>query len=319
MKKLFTPEVKIALVAIVGIVVLFFGMKFLKGLDLFSSENIYRIKFNDVSGLSVSNPIYANGYKIGIIKDIDYNYETQGDIIVNADIDKSMRIPNGTKAVISSDLMGNVKVDLELGDGRKGFVQPGGTINGEQSGGAMSAIKDAIPTLKALIPKIDSILTSVNILLADPSIASTLHNADKISADLTTSTRELNTLLAQLNKDLPGVVGNANGLMAGARGTVENINGLVGNANGMVTNVNNKLSDIDLNGTMAKVDKTLDNMQTLTEKLNSKESSLGLLMNDPGLYNTLHKTLGDADSLVVNLKAHPKRYVHFSLFGKKDR
>lgn len=319
MKKLFTPEVKIALVAIVGIVVLFFGMQFLKGLDMFSAENIYRIKFNDVSGLTVSNPIYANGYKIGTIKDIEYNYEKQSDIIVEADIDENMRIPKGTIAVISSDLMGNVKVDLQLADRQNGFIEPGGTINGEMSGGALAAVKDAMPTLKALIPKVDSILTSVNALLADPSLASTLHNADKISANLTTSTQELNTLLAQLNKDVPGLVGNANGLLAGARGTLGNVNGVLGNANGVLTNVNGKISDIDVSGTMAKVDRTLDNMESLTAKLNGKEGSLGLLMNDPALYNNLNRTLSDADSLVTNLKAHPKRYVHFSLFGKKDK
>lgn len=319
MKKLFTPEVKIAIVAILGIIVLFFGMQFLKGLDLFSSENIYKIRFNDVSGLSVSNPIYANGYKVGIIKSIDYDYDHPGQITVNADIDKSMRIPKGTMAKISSDLMGNVKVDLELTDGSQGYVEPGGTISGELNGGVMAAIKDAMPTIKALIPKVDSILTSVNTLLTDPALASTLHNANKISSDLTVSTKELNTMLAQLNKQVPGLLNNANGVLVGARGTMGNVNGLIGNANGLLTNVNNKVSDIDVSGTMAKVDKTLANMESLTNKLNNNEGSLGLLMNDPALYNNLTQTLSDADSLVTNLKAHPKRYVHFSLFGRKDK
>ena len=319
MKKVFTPEVKIALVAIAGIVILFFGMQFLKGLDIFSSENIYKIRFTNVSGLSVSNPIYANGYKVGIIKSIDYDYDHPGQITVNADIDQNMRIPKGTMAVISSDLMGNVKVDLELANGSQGYVEPGGTIYGGPSGGALGAIKDAMPTIKALIPKVDSILTNVNTLLADPALASTLHNANKISSDLTTSTRELNGLLAELNSKVPGIMDNANGLITDARGTMGHVNGFIGNANSMVSNVNGKISSIDVSGTMAKVDKTLANMETLSNKLNNKEGSLGLLMNDPALYHNLNKTLSDADSLVVNLKAHPKRYVHFSLFGRKDK
>ena len=234
MKKVFTPEVKIALVAIAGIVILFFGMQFLKGLDIFSSENIYKIRFTNVSGLSVSNPIYANGYKVGIIKSIDYDYDHPGQITVNADIDQNMRIPKGTMAVISSDLMGNVKVDLELANGSQGYVEPGGTIYGELSGGALGAIKDAMPTIKALIPKVDSILTNVNTLLADPALASTLHNANKISSDLTTSTRELNGLLAELNSKVPGIMDNANGLITDARGTMGHVNGFIGNANGIV-------------------------------------------------------------------------------------
>lgn len=319
MKKIFTPEVKIALVAIVGIVILFFGMQFLKGLDLFSSENVYKIKFNDVSGLSVSSPIYADGFKVGIVKGIDYDYNSPGNISVKVDIDKNFQIPKGTVAVISSDLMGNVKVDLQLGNRTSGFVEPGGTISGMQNAGALGAVKEAMPSIKALIPKMDSIMNSLNAILADPTIPGTLHNVNKITSDLTVSTRQLNTLLGQLNGQVPGLLSNANGLIADARGSMGHVNGLVDNANGLVTNVNSKVSELNMAETMAKVEKTLTNMQELTAKLNSKEGSLGLLMNDPGLYNNLNRTLSDADSLVTNLKAHPKRYVHFSLFGKKDK
>lgn len=319
MKKVFTPEVKIALVAIVGIIILFFGMQFLKGLDLFAAENIYKIRFNDVSGLSASSPIYANGYKIGLVKDIDYDYDNPGNIVVDANIDKGFQLPKGTTAVISSDLMGNVKVDLQLGDRKNGIVEPGGTINGMLNGGALGEIKDAMPTIKAMIPKIDSIMNSLNTILADPAIAGTLHNVDKISSDLTTSTRELNTLLAQLNNKVPGLLDNANGLVTDARGSMGGVNGLISNTNGLITNVNGKVNDLNVSETMAKVDRTLANMQDLTAKLNSNQGSLGLLMNDPGLYNNLNRTLSDADSLVTNLKAHPKRYVHFSLFGRKDK
>ena len=107
--KYFTKEVKIALVAIVGIIVLFLGMNFLKGLNLFTSDNRYYISFKDISGLSSSCPIYADGYKVGVVRSIDYNYGEAKDIIVEADIDKNMRIPKGSSAEIVSDLMGNVK------------------------------------------------------------------------------------------------------------------------------------------------------------------------------------------------------------------
>lgn len=319
MKKFFTPEIRIALVAIVGVIILFFGMQFLKGLSLFSSENIYKIKFGDISGLSVSSPIYANGFQIGTIKNVEYNYDHPGDITVDADVDRNMKIPNGTTAVISSDLMGNVKVNLVLGDARNGFIAKGGTINGSVSDGLMGVAKGLFPAIERMIPKVDSILSNVNALLADPAIAGSLHNVNRISSDLTTSTKELNQLLASVNQQFPRLVSNANGMLEKSGGVATKVSGLVENANGLVTNLNSKINEVDLNGTMTKVDNTLNNMQNLTEKLNSNEGSLGLLMNDPGLYNSLHRTLSDADSLVVNLKAHPKRYVHFSLFGKKDK
>ena len=108
-KKYFSNEVKIALVAVLGIVILFFGMQFLKGMNLFSTSNAYLMKFDNINGLSASTPIYANGYKVGTVHSIAYNYTQPGDITVVADIEKDMKIPEGTEAEIVSDLMGNIQ------------------------------------------------------------------------------------------------------------------------------------------------------------------------------------------------------------------
>ena len=135
--KYFTKEVKIAIVAIVGLVVLFLGMNFLKGLDLFSTDNRYYISFRDISGLSSSSPIYADGYKVGVVRGIVYDYSQSKDIIVEADINKDMRIPKGSSAEIVSDLMGNVKVNLLLASNPRERVNPGETIVGGINDGAM--------------------------------------------------------------------------------------------------------------------------------------------------------------------------------------
>lgn len=312
-------EVKIALVAVVGIVILFFGMQFLKGLDFFSTDTAYKMKFSNISGLSSSCPIYANGFKVGTVKTIEYNYENPSDITVDVAIDQNMRIPKGTSAEIVSDLMGNVQVNLILADGKLGVIDKGGLIDGRINNGALGEMKDMVPAIQKMLPKLDSILASVNTLLADPALAASLHNIQTITSDLTTSTKELNTLLAQVNTELPKLTGNANTLLASTNNTMVDAKGLVGNANKLVGNLNDKVSGIDLAGTMKKVDQTVANMQQLTAKLNSNEGSLGLLMNDPGLYNNLNLTMQSADSLLIDLKAHPKRYVHFSLFGKKDK
>lgn len=296
-----TKEIKIALVAIVGILVMYFGINFLKGMNLFSTNNAYYMTFDDIQGLGASTPIYADGYKVGTVDGLEYDYKENGPIKVKVDINKDLRIPQGSKAEIVKDLMGNLQVNLLLANNPRERVEPGGIIPGAVNGGMMDKAANLIPVVEKMLPKLDSILTSVNALLADPALAASLHNVETITNNLTVSTRELNTLMAGLNKQVPGMIGKANGVL-------DNTNRLTAN-----------LASLDVQGTLNKVNQTLESAHQFTEKLNSNQGSLGLLMNDTKLYDNLTSTMSHADSLVIDLKAHPKRYVHFSVFGRKDK
>lgn len=296
-----TKEIKIALVAIVGILILYFGINFLKGMNLFSTNNTYFITFDDIQGLGASTPIYADGYKVGTVDGLEYDYKENGPIKVKVDIIKDLRIPQGSKAEIVKDLMGNLQVNLLLANNPRERVEPGGIIPGAVNGGMMDKAANLVPVVEKMLPKLDSILTSVNALLADPALAASLHNVETITSNLTVSTRELNTLMAGLNKQVPGMVRKANGVL-------DNTNRLTAN-----------LASLDVQGTLNKVNQTLESAHQFTEKLNSNQGSLGLLMNDTKLYDNLTSTMSHADSLVIDLKAHPKRYVHFSVFGRKDK
>lgn len=299
--KYFTKEVQIALVAIAGIVVLFFGMKFLKGLTVFSSDDSYYVEFTDVSGLSVSSPVYANGFRVGVVEDVIYNFDSQEQIVAKVGLNQQLRLPKGSTAEISSDLLGNVKLELVFGPNPVDVLEPGDTISGGQQQGVMGKAEKIIPNIEKMLPKLDSILANVNMLLSDPSLANSLHNVDHITANLTTTTHELNRLTASLNKQMPSML--------------EKADGVLGNTETLTKN----LSDLDIAMTMAKVNTTLQNVEQLTAKLNSGEGTIGLLMTDPGLYRNLTSTMSHTDSLIMDLKAHPMRYVHFSLFGRKDR
>ena len=296
-----TNEIKIALVAIVGILVLFFGLNFLKGMSFFSTDSTYYVAFKDISGLSSSNPIYADGYKVGVVKSIQYNYAKKGDVLVQIDINPDLRIPKGSSAEIESDLMGNVKMNLLLANNPLERVNKGDTIIGSKNSGMLGNVAKLLPTVRQMLPKLDSILSSVNTLLADPALAHSLHNIEGITANLNTTSQQLNTLVAGVNTQVPGLLRRADGVMV-------NANTFTGN-----------LAQVDIAGTMAQVNQTIAQLNAFSQQLNSKEGSLGLLMHDPALYNNLNKTMMSVDSLLINVRQHPKRYVHFSLFGRKDK
>ena len=300
MKKLFSKEVQIALVAIVGIVVLFFGMKFLKGMFLFSTDDSYYVEFDDISGVSASCPVYANGYRVGVVEDVIFNYDSQDKIVAVLGLNKQLRLPKASTAEIASDLLGNVKLELKFGPNPVDVMEPGDTLSGKKQGGALAKAADMLPQFEKMLPKVDSILASVNMLLMNPAIANSLHNVDQITAHLVTTTNELNRLTATLNHQMPG--------------TLTKVDGLLDNT----TTLTKNLSELDIAMTMAKVNSTLQNVEQMTAKLNSNEGTIGLLMRDQELYRNMTSTMGHVDSLMIDLKQHPQRYVHFSLFGRKN-
>lgn len=297
----YTKEIKIALVSIVGIVVLFIGMQFLKGLSVFSNDNSLYVAFSDATGLSQSAPVYANGYRVGVVKALNYDYDPQGKIIAEVGLDKMMRVPRGSKAELASDLLGNIKINIILADDPLNMLESGDTISGGAEQGLMTRLGGMMPAVEAILPKLDSIMHSLNVLLADPALRNTLHSVEGMTANLDATSRELHSLSASLNKEVPGMMQKTNGVLDNTQTLTYN------------------LSQVDVAQMMAKVDQTLKNVQEMTDKLNSNEGTLGLLMRDPQLYRNLTATAADADSLLVDLKAHPKRYVHFSVFGKKDK
>jgi len=301
MKKYFTKEVQIALVAIVGVAVLYFGLQFLKGLKLVSTDDTYYLKMHNLMGLSASAPVYADGYKVGVVKSIDYDYNANGNTVVVLGLEKGIRLPLGSVAEVSSDMMGNVKLDILLANNPRERMAVGDTLRGSSNAGLMATVESMVPQIQALLPKLDSILTSVNALLADPALANSLHNMEGITNELAASSRNLNTMMRGLNRNMPAMMAKANTVMDNAE------------------TFTNKLNAVDVAATMSRVDATLTNVEEMTAKLNSNNGTIGLLMRDPSLYWNLSNTMRDVDSLMIDLKAHPKRYVHFSIFGRKDK
>lgn len=302
-------EIKIALTAIVALVLLFIGLNFLKGINVFKSTNTYYVKFKDVAGLAVSNPVYANGYPVGIVRTINYDYQRGENVVVAIELDDDMRVPAQTRAELETELMGGVKMLLVLGPNPAKNIEQGDTIQGGMHLGAMDKLNDMIPTVEKMLPKLDSIMDNLNRLTGDPALAATLHNAQAITDNLKESSIQLNSMM---RNDLPPMLANLKSASA--------------NANRLTAN----LAAIDVQTTINSVNATLtsahnlanqlgDMSTSLDRKLKSKDNTLGLFLNDTNVYDNLNSTLRNADSLMIDLKAHPKRYVHFSVFGKKEK
>ncbi len=289
-------EIKIALMAVVGLFILYIGMNFLKGASLFSSDDLYFAKFSDVTGLSESSPIYADGFKVGTVKSIEYDYNNEGNIKVGFSLDDRLRLAKGSSAEIVSDMLGNVRINLLLANNPRERVKPGEVIVGVVNNGAMAKAAEMIPEIEKMLPKLDSIMSTLNSLLADPALRNSLHNMESVTGNLATTTDQANKLLAELNNRMPGMMTKADNVLVNAE------------------EASGKLAKLDVAGTMAKVDATLANVEQLTRELNNPNGTVGKLLKDPALYDHITQTVKDADSLVIDLKQHPKRYVHFSLF-----
>ena len=295
-------EIKIAITAIVCVAILIVGINFLKGINIFQSTNSYYVKLKDSKQLAVSNLVYANGYPVGTIRDIEYNYADNSAVVVLIELDKNMRIPKGTTASLETPLMGGVIMHLVLGQNPTDLLEPQDTILGANSMGAMDQLSTMMPTVEAMLPKLDSILTNLNRLTGDPALQQTLSNAAEITENLKHTSAELDKLMANHVKNTLNNAEQLTGNLAKAdvEGTMTNLNSTVADARLLVG---------QLQATMADVQR----------QLTGTDGTLGALMNDRALYDNLNHTLQSADSLVTDLKAHPKRYVHFSLFGRKDK
>lgn len=298
----FTIEVKVAITAIIAIAFLFFGMKFLKGLDLFKSTHTYYIVFSDVTGLSKSNPVYAGGYAVGNVKDIYYDYSNPGKIVVQVELAREMKIPRGTTAELATSMLGGASLNLIFSSNPLQYLHRGDTIRGGKHLGAIDKAEAMIPAFEKMLPKLDSILSSVNYLVSNPALNNTLENADNISKNLDVGSKQLAHLLSN---DVPQLTASLYSIEKNAE------------------RFSSKMADLDLQTTIDSVNMAIAQVNrlsaTIHQKINSRDNSLGMLLNSRSLYDSLTTVSNSANMLLRDLKNRPKRYVHFSVFGKKEK
>lgn len=299
--KFLTKNVKIALTVLLGLVLLYWGINYLKGVNLLTPANHFYTEVESTDGLLEAAPITVNGFQVGQVREIKYDYE-KNKITVMLAMNKEMKVPQGSTINMVSGLLGGASLVLNLGKGPA--METGSYIPTTDVPGLMDNVtENVVPMVSGMMPKVDSIVSNINLLTADPALAASLTRLDAITRQLQASAQQLTMLMNGLNRSVPGVLNNVNGIT----------NNLTG-ASGNITDLSESLKQLPLDETMDKVNTTLANLQALSEQLNDKNSSLGKLMNDRELYDNANHAIASLDSLLTDVKKNPKRYINVKVF-----
>lgn len=291
-------EVLIGLCAVIALAVLYFGIEFLKGVNIFKPANYYYASYTDVAGLQKSAPVTINGFKVGQVREIAYEYNNPGHVRVELSLDRELRVPEGSKAVIEQDLLGTSTVVLRFSDS-KNFHEIGSRLVGETAQGLMGSVSEQLmPSVSAIFPKIDSLVTALNTLMRDPALAQSVKRLDDITLSLDRTMRQLDASATQLAP------------------VMKNVNSITGNVNTVTADlaqVSGKLAVLPVDSLMNNIMVVSGNLRALSEELDNPESTLGALTHDRALYDNLNNAAASLDSLLTDVKKNPKRYISIKL------
>lgn len=298
MKQLFRKELIIGACILIALAILIFGIDFLKGVNIFKASNYYYVSYENVEGLTVSADVNLNGFKVGQVREISYEYDNPGHVLVELELDKALKIPEGSKALLVSDMLGTASITLNLTNNSKCY-EIGAKIPGETPTGLMANVSENLmPAVAAIFPKVDTLLSNINNLLANPALAASVQRLDAITNNLEITTMQLNRTVAAL----PAVAGDVKTITGNFVTTSDNF-----------AQLSTQVKNMPIDSIMNQLQVATTNLRILSDELKDPNSSLGLLLNDPQLYNNLNSTVSSLDSLFVDIKAHPKRYINIKL------
>jgi phospholipid/cholesterol/gamma-HCH transport system substrate-binding protein len=289
--------------AIVAIFLLYFTFNFLKGKNIFHPANYYYASYEDIGGLIPSAPVYIKGYKVGQVDEITYDFSKKETFTVLISISKDIELPQGTVInLIDDGLLGGKAIEIIVNQNNtadNSIHKSYDTLPSSVSPGLFGQLQESLlPKINQAINNIDSILGLALNLFEDESLSNSLKSIDQLTADLAYSSSQLKMFMRQ---DIPNILSNVDSLSSD------------------FGQFSSNLKEIDLQATVANIDKTIGNLNRITEKINDPNGSLGLLLNDNKLYDNLNNTAENAEKLLIDLRENPKKYVHFSVFGKNKK
>ena len=285
---------KIGALTLIALFLLYFGLNYLKGFNVFKRANVYYAAFPEVKNVNIASPVLVNGYKVGVVKSLSFDYKNGRSIVVGIDLESEYRMPKGSHLAIHQTALSGAELRIIQGDPRDGYLNPGDTIRSETPDDIMSVTSNKIvPSVVNMMPKVDSVIVGLENMVNNPNLAVMMEN-------MAATAQRLNRLTASLDKSigtqLPAV-------MANTRTITDN-----------VAMLSEELKQLKLEALMAELQATSENLRSFSDQIRNSNGSLGMLLNDKSLYMRLDSMASSADALLRDLKANPKRYVHFSVF-----
>ncbi len=306
----FSREIKIGILALVAGVVLYFGFNYLKGSDLFSNKEYYYAIYPNVEGLNVSNPITINGVQVGQVAGKSLLQNQGNRVLLTLDIEKHITLTDSTAAVVASTgLLGGKEIRLLIGRGTR-VLNEGDTLMPSMETDMVAMLAEQV---KPLSRDLDTAINNLNVLLRQfqqlsKPLTGTMRN-------LETTSNTLNAILAQNQAAIKGIANNLNAMSGALNDPQTGVKPLMTKLNA----AGDTLSRMQLAQTVDKANASIANINKLLSEINQGQGSLGKLAKNDSLYNNLNRFSSNLDSLMVDFRARPKRYVHFSVFGKKDK
>ena len=308
-------ETKIGALTAIAITILILGYSYLRGNDVFSGSNKFYAIYQSVDGLAVSKPVLVNGFQIGRVSKMELR--ENGHTVVEFKIDDQYKVPNNTMArLVSTDLLGGKAIVFELGTSQE-LAQNKDTLRADVAGSLAESLQPIQKKAENLMIKLDSSLASINRIM-NPNFE---RNVDRSFESIANSLQTLEGTTKKIDNLVAGQTGHINGILNNAEAVSLNLKNTTNGLTGVTANFqrfSGDLANSNIKQTLDNANKAVADLQQVMSKINSNNGTLGLLMRDDSLYRNLQYASENLDALFIDIKANPKRYVHFSLFGRKN-
>lgn len=319
----YKKEYVVGFVVLISLGLLYFGFNYLKGWDVFSDKKQYYAIYPRIDGLAIDNPVQINGFRIGRVNFTDLHPTNMGQILIGFEItEEKIVIPSDSRAMISSvDILGSKAIVIQMGDSPDP-IQIGDTLTSEIEEDLKSAVDRRIQPLekktKELISSIDSAVTIVQAILnkdARESLSQSFYSVKRALRSLENTAFQFNQLVSSEREKVERIFSNVEHISSNMRQNNSKFNNIISN----LSDVTDSLAESNITSTINNANKAIRDISVVIEKINNGEGSMGMLINNDSLYLNLEQATLELDKLLEDIRVNPKRYVHFSIFGRKDK